>query len=486
MTQSVQGSASTNTLKKGALGVGFIVFFVISAAGPLAAIAGGLPIGMMLGNGAGTPALLLIVIGILLMFSAGYTAMARHVTHAGGFYAFVSRGFGGRMGGAAAALAILGYNAMQVGLYALHGVATAGFMKEMVGLDWPWWVWAYSAMATVAIFGYRQVDLSARVLALLVVGEYIVVFLLDLFILKSQGMSGGGGLTTVSFTLPALLGGAPAIGLLFCFASFVGFEATTIYGEEAKDPERTIPLATYISVLLIGGFYTFSVWCLVVGVGADKVVETISALPDPTTFTFTLSDRYAGPWLTAAMSALLVSSVYAALLAFHNSAARYFYSIGREGLLPEVLGQTHPVHQSPHAGSLLQTAIAFVVMTAFVVSGSDPVLTLFSWLTNLATLCVIALMTLTSFAVIRFFRGVAAPSEGPLRTLLLPLLSGLLLAGVLALAILHFDVLTGSNGVLSWAIPATLPLAALLGWWRAVALRRNDPPHHAQLGLGKV
>ena len=96
MTTPVQGRASTD-LRKGALGVGFIVFFVISAAGPLTAVAGGMPIGFLLGNGAGLPSLLLIVIAILLIFSAGYTAMARHVTHAGGFYAFIARGFGGQL-----------------------------------------------------------------------------------------------------------------------------------------------------------------------------------------------------------------------------------------------------------------------------------------------------------------------------------------------------------------------------------------------------
>lgn len=466
-------------LKQGALGVGFIVFFVISAAGPLAAIAGGLPIGMMLGNGAGLPALLVIVIAILLMFSAGYTAMASRITHAGGFYAFVARGFGGDLGAVAAALAILGYNAMQVGLYGLHGVATAALVKDLFGIDWPWWVWAYSAMITVAIFGYRQVDLSAKLLMLLVAGEYLVVFLLDLFILKAGG---DGGLTTVSFTLPALTSGAPAIGLLFCFASFVGFEATTIYGEEAKDPERTIPLATYVSVLLIGGFYTFSVWCLVVGVGADKVVSTISGLSDPTTFTFTLSDRYAGPWLTTAMSALFVSSVYAALLAFHNSAARYFFSIGREGLLPEILGQTHPDHQSPHVGSVLQTAIAFVIMTAFVVAGSDPVLTLFSWLTNLATLCVIALMALASFAVVSFFRTIPDRTEGMLRVVILPIVSGLALLAVLVLAVVEFDVLTGLTGPMAWGLPALIPIAGVAGLVRARLLRSGAPERHAQLG----
>ncbi|MCC8394551.1 FAD-binding oxidoreductase [Paraburkholderia sp. MMS20-SJTR3] len=99
-------------LRKGALGLGFIVFFVISAAGPLVAIAGGLPIGIMLGNGAGTPALLVATVAILLLFAAGYTAMARHVTNAGGFYAFTARGLGGTAGGAAALIALLGYNTM--------------------------------------------------------------------------------------------------------------------------------------------------------------------------------------------------------------------------------------------------------------------------------------------------------------------------------------------------------------------------------------
>ena len=68
---------------------------------------------------------------------------------------------------------------------------------------------------------------------MLVFGEYIVVLILDLAILTAGGDS---GINAVSFTPHAFLSGTPAIGLLFCFASFIGFEATTIYSEEAKDP----------------------------------------------------------------------------------------------------------------------------------------------------------------------------------------------------------------------------------------------------------
>ena len=110
----------------------------------------------------------------------------------------------------------------------------------------------------------------------------------------------------------------------------MGFEATTIYSEEAHNPERTVPRATYLAVLIIGLFYAFTSWCMVNGTGADKLMKTLQGLSDPTTFIFTLSSKYTGSMATTVMELLLVSSVFAALLAFHNAAARYFYVLGRE------------------------------------------------------------------------------------------------------------------------------------------------------------
>ena len=49
-----------------------IVFFVVSAAAPLTAVAGGVPLSMMLGNGPGIPLTFLLVTGILLLFAVGY------------------------------------------------------------------------------------------------------------------------------------------------------------------------------------------------------------------------------------------------------------------------------------------------------------------------------------------------------------------------------------------------------------------------------
>ena len=70
---------------------------------------------------------------ILIIFSVGYTAMARHHTSTGAFYSYVARGLKQPAGGAAAIIALLGYNAMQIGLYGLFGAAASGFFGDMLG-----------------------------------------------------------------------------------------------------------------------------------------------------------------------------------------------------------------------------------------------------------------------------------------------------------------------------------------------------------------
>lgn len=473
----------STTLRKNALGVGFIIFFVISAASPLSVLAGGFPIGIMLGNGAGTPVLLLAILALLLAFSVGYTTMARHVTNAGGFYAFSSRGLGGLAGGAAGVLAMFGYNILQIGLYGMFGGVVAGTMAETFGLQAPWWTYSLLAMLSIAVLGYRNIDLSARVLSLVVIAEYLTILMLDIAILRSGGDA---GINFDAFQVSRIFSGTPSIGLLFCFAAFIGFEATTIYGEEARNPEKAIPLATYASILLVGGFYALSTWSFIVGAGSDKIVPLLQGLEDPTTFVYGLSDQYAGPQLTAVIRVLFIVSIYAGLLAFHNSAARYFYAVGRDGLLHSLLGTTHRIHQSPHMGSALQSLIAAVVVLIFAAMDADPILHLFSWFSNLAALCVMLLMALTSVAVVRYFGRRPELRLSAWRTTILPCVSGMALLGVLSIAIANFDVLTGASKALSYGLCAVIPIALLIGTALAARLRTVAPQRFAALGSHKL
>lgn len=477
----IESGASTG-LRRGTLSAGFITLLVISAASPLSVVAGGFPLGIMLGNGAGTPALVVAALVLLMLFAAGYTAMATCVTSAGGFYAMVAQGLGGLAAGGAAMVAVFGYITLQFGLYGLLGAVAAESLQTQLGIAVPWWGCAFAAMATVAYFGYHQIDFSARVLACFVIAEYVVVLTLDCLILAHGGAD---GVNTHSFAPQVVAGGNPFIGLLFCFAAFIGFEATTIYGEEAKDPKRSIPMATYAALVLVGCFYSFSLWCLVLGAGADHVVATITALSDPTNFLYTLSDKFANHALTTLLHGMFVISIYAGLIAFHNSTARYFYSMGREGLLPSVLGQTHAKYKSPHIGSMLQTLLCAVVVGAFALCKADPVLTLFSWLSNLATICVLVLMIATALSVILFFRT-DPRGHGKVRTFVFPALGGLGLCLVLALAVANFHVLTGASRQISHGLVSLVLIAAMAGVWTGWRLLKRDPARYARVGQSRI
>ncbi|MGO7465386.1 amino acid permease, partial [Rhizobium ruizarguesonis] len=71
---------------------------------------------------------------------------------------------------------------------------------------------------------------------------------------------------------------------------------------------------------------------------------------------------YVGHWIVPVMNVLFITSLFAVVLAFHNGVARYMYVAGREGLLPNSVGVTHPVFQSPHVGSVIQTIVSALVI----------------------------------------------------------------------------------------------------------------------------
>jgi amino acid transporter len=475
MTTHIEGGA--NQLRKNSLGLVAVAFMVISAAAPLTGVAGAVPLAFMLGNGQGVPATFLIMTVVMLAFSAGYVAMSRHVKNAGAFYAYAARGLGGCWGGATAIVALVSYNALQFGLYGMLGGVAAGVFGGF-GVALPWWTWSLISIALVAVLGYRQVDLSAKVLVVLVALEYLIVFIVDFAIL---GQGGDSGLSVNLLDLSALSSGSTTAAVLFCLGSFMGFEATTIYAEEARDPEKTIPRATYLSVMMIGVFFVFTTWLMIAGVGADKLVPTIQALPDPTAFFFELAGRYVGGPIPSIAGVLLVSSLFAAVSAFHNYIARYSYVAGRERILPESFGQTHTFHQSPYIGSVAQTIGALIVLAIFAGLGLDPILQMFTWISQVGVLGVLGMMTITSVAVVNFFRREGGGSL--ITTTLLPLASGLVMAALFVYVFMHFGDLTGTkDGKLGLILPSLIPAAAVVGWALASRLKTVNP--HAYAGMG--
>jgi hypothetical protein len=162
------------------LGVAAVLGYVMSAVAPLTIVAGLVTTGFAVTGSLGLPVAFLLVGAVLGVFASGYVAMARHLPHAGAFYAYVAHGLGRPAGVAAAWLSLFTYNLLQTALYGVVGAATAPLLARTVGLELPWWVSALAAWALVAVLGVRRVELNGQVLGVLLVGEVAVICVYDI------------------------------------------------------------------------------------------------------------------------------------------------------------------------------------------------------------------------------------------------------------------------------------------------------------------
>jgi amino acid transporter len=301
-----------------------------------------------------------------------------------------------------------------------------------------------------------------------------VLLILDAFVIARNGAS---AFPATSLSPATIGGGAAGVTLMFAFASFIGFESAALYGEEAHNPKRSVPLATYFSVVIIAVFYAFTSWVTVGAVGVSRLrAEARASLGN---LFFNLSDRYAGSLLTTVMQVLLITSLFAAILALHNASNRYMFVLGRERVLPGWLGGVHERHGSPHRASITQTAVTVACVTAFAAAGLNPYLNLATSMIGLGTLGIVALQAAASLSVVGFFRR--RPDRQWWHTGLAPGLGTLGLAAGVGLLAGNFRVLVGTGNPVVNALPVLTPLLAVAGAGYAFWLRSNHPARYAAL-----
>lgn len=475
MTLQSTADGPAGRLAKNSVGLAHIVFFVVAAAAPLTAVVGASPAAFAFGNGAGVPGAFVLAGILYLLFSVGFTAMSRHVGGAGAFYTYITHGIGKPAGVGGALMALVTYSAVQIAVYGLFGVFMAGAMAPVVAL--PWWVWSFAALLVVHVCGQRNIAFSGVILGICMIAEIAILLLLDLGIVFTGG--GPEGFSLSSFAPSSVFTPGLGVALVFVVGSFIGFEATAIFGEEAENPEKTIPRATYVAVLLITVFYAFSTWAIVQFYGPSAVQTTAQAGLE--TFYFAASDKVLGAWSSQVMNVLLITSLFACVLSFHNTLNRYFFALGREGLAFRLLGKVHPMHGSPYIAGMLQSAIAAAVLALFILAGADPYTVVFSWMSALAVIGILAVQVLVSVAIILFFRK-EKTGHGLWTTLIAPLLGLAGLLGALGLVIANLSLLSGSESLIVKSFPFLIILVGLLGAVLAMQIRKARPQLYASLG----
>lgn len=481
----VPSSSGDDRLGAGRIGVPALVCMIVAASAPLTAVAGGITSNFAVTGLLGVPLSFLVLGAVLLLFSVGYAAMSRHVHNAGAFFAYVARGMGKPAGVGAALVALVSYACMQVGIAGMFGFATSSFLEGTFGIAVPWWASALGAWVLVGVLGLYRVDFSAKVLMGVVALEFLVVCVYTVLGLRAapEGVSAAGLLPDQLF--------ASGVGaaLVFSVAAFMGFESGAIYNEEVKDPKRTAGRATLISVVLIAVFYAFSAWAMVMTEGPGQVVAAAQAGGPDVVFAFL--GAHTPLWFTDLANILFIVSLLAALLAFHNIVARYAFALGREHVLPAFLAHTSTRTGAPVGGSLAQSGAALVVLVVFAVAGSRsddplfPVVTLFTWLTNMGAFGLVLLMALTSVSVIGYLRR-HRDEFGVFTRVVAPALAAVGLLALFVLTMVNFPVLLGADGPtpLSWLLPALVVAPGALGTAWALWLKARRPATYAGIARG--
>lgn len=463
-------------LRPNAIGIWHIVFFVMAAAAPLAVVVGVTPYAFAFGNGNGVP-LTFIIVGLLyVLFSVGFTAMSSHVGRAVSFYPYIASGLGKPLGVGGALASIASYIAVNIMPTALFGIfANAGIMS-WTNVDVPWWICALVLQIAVYFTGRRAIDLSGRVLTILMVAEVAILLLLGIAVLLAGG--GPEGITLSPFGLASITSGNLGVALVFVVSSFIGFEATAIFGEEARNPSRTIPVATFLAVTLIAAFYAFSTWIISLHYGPSKLVEAANA--NFTGLYQVAIEGHLGALFGVILQVLMLTSLFACVLSFHNTINRYLFVIAREGLLPKKLAETHAAHQSPHVAGLVQLILLAVVFVILGLAGLDPTIVV-GWASGFTAIGILIIQILVSVSVVAFFnrdaRGVSLWQR-----LIAPAISVVALAICLYLLVANIQYVSGSESPVVKSFPLIIGLLIVAGIVLANWLKSARPQIYSNLG----
>ncbi len=509
--------APVEKLHTNVLGLPAILFLCVAAIAPAASMLFNVPV-MASQAGAATPlAFVLSAMGILLL-GVPVVYFARRLSSSGGFYTWVRHGLGSGTAFQVGWLMLGAYALFEAALQATVG-GSLDLNLSSLGFHLPGgWV-AYAVILTfiVGILSYFDIKASVWVMAPFAIAEVLALLILNTAITLKGGAARHDFVHTFTPAGATLKGVAPGgtlgigIAMVLGILAFVGFETGAVYGEEARHPRRTIPVAIFSLLLFLALLYIWTSYSATIGLGWQHAVDVLGNVNTAPQQYITLAGTYVGRWLGIALIVFVVTSNFASSFAMHQAMVRYFYSMGREGILPRIFGKTHSRWKSPYLATFAQSGFTLLVLLflGMVMQHTNPDgsvsyalgiangttwqqtsgVVSFGWLAGIVTICIILVYLLTNVAApffarsrheLRIFPHVIAPAISSL-LLLLPLASYLLppLPGV--------GTFFTNLGFASTPFPANiLPLFVLawvvLGLVYATILARRVPERYERLG----
>ena len=141
---------------------------------------------------------------------------------------------------------------------------------------------------------------------------------------------------------------------MFGVLSFIGFESAAVLGEETRRPRRNIPLAVIGATVIIGVFYVFQMYGL--PPAPTSTTRTGSRRSWPIRRRSPRSRTATRSWMINIIDIAAVFGLFSCFLAVQNATVRVIFSMGRDKVLPGVLGKVHKRFHSPYVAIYAMTA----------------------------------------------------------------------------------------------------------------------------------
>lgn len=142
-----------------------------------------------------------------------------------------------------------------------------------------------------------------------------------------------------------ILGGAGVV-----FFAFIGFDAVSTAAQEAKNPGRDMPIGILGSLVVCTVLYVLFAHVMA-GVGT---VEDFRTVGKEASVTFIIEQYMTGyAWLAKFVTFAILAGFSSVILVMLMGQSRVFYSMSRDGLVPKMFSETHPVHKTPYKSNWL-------------------------------------------------------------------------------------------------------------------------------------
>ena len=297
---------------------------------------------------------------VMLLFVAyNLNQFASRSTGAGSMYAYICRGLGvtaGAVGGWSLIWAYLGISIAGATGFSIF----ADTLLKMMGLHLPSVALFAICVATSWYCAWKNVQLSALLMLFFEGISMVLILVLCAIVLTQHHFA----VDTAQFDVGKLPWSSVGLGVVVAIFSLVGFECATAFGDEAKNPLKTIPNAVMLSLVISGAFFVFVTYVMVLGVRGYST--PLDQLDTPLNTLATLA--HVAP-LQIPLSLGAMVSFFALNLSCLNAGARVIYAMGRHGLFHEATAEAHATNETPHVAVTTMAIISFALPTIASLSG---------------------------------------------------------------------------------------------------------------------